>query len=372
MAVKRKITDYFDTKPQPLFPIFSMPQAKKRVMKSHAARGQIEDIFIRFPHLSEDIFGLLDYKTLASCNEVNRNWFETLNNQRIYWILMIQKFTSEKFRKEWMLAIKKAPFEILKKLAELAQNYSDKRYSSKLSLLHIAAKAGEIDLFQFIVKKIGYKHFNDENIRESTPLHIAASKGHLNICKFIIDQVDDKNPQSKRGLTPFHYATLYDQFEICQLIFDCIGHKNPTDYNGVTPFHLAAACGNLKVCEMIIDKIKVKNPGKNDGSTPLHAAARKGYLEIFKLIFDKIEAKNPRNQDGITPLHNAAKHGHLEICKLICQSIGDKNPADNRGETPIDMALASSVKNKLRQEEALYEKDLKVIYFLIGENNLQN
>ena len=155
MAVKRKITDYFDTKPQPLFPIFSMPQAKKRAMKSHAERGQIEDIFVRFPHLSEEIFGLLDYKTIASCNEVNRNWFETLNNQR-------------------------------------------------------------------------------------------------------------------------------------------------------------------------------------------------GYLEIFKQIFDKIEAKNPRNQDGITPLHNAAKHGHLEICKLICQSIGNKNPADNRGETPIDMALASSVKNKLR------------------------
>ena len=363
MAVNRKITDYFDTK----------PQFKKRV-KSHAERGQIENIFVRFPHLSEEIFGLLDYKTLATCNQINRNWFATLNNQRIYWMLMIQKSTCEKFTKEWMLAVNKAPFENLKKLAELAQKYShkvsDKRY---FSLLHTVANAGEIELFQFIVNKIGYKHFSDENVRESTPLQIAASKGNFDICKFIIDQVDDKNPQNKYGWTPFHYATLNGQFEICQLIFNFIGHKQPKDYNGVTPFHIAARLGNLEICQMIIDKIEVKNPGKNNGSTPLHEAAKKGYLDIFKLIFEKIEAKNPRNQDGITPLHNAAKHGHLEICKLIFQSTLEvKNPVDNRGATPIDLALASSVKNKQRQEAALYEKDLKVIYFLIGENNLQN
>ena len=390
MAAKRKITEYFDTKPQPLFPIFSMPPAKRRVTKNNAKKGQIEEIFARFPNLSEKIFGLLDYKTLANCNEVNRNWFETLNNQRIYWILMIKKFTStcEKFRNEWMLAIDKSPFETLKKLAELSQNCSVKGYSS---LLHIVAKSGNIDLFKFVVQKIGYKHTKD-CYRDSTPLHLAARRGHFNICKFIIDQVDDKNPQNKFGFTPFHYATLwvdkknqwpgwdqnynpdaeYGHFEICQLIFDCIGHKNPIDNNGLTPFHLAAAIGNLKICQMIIEKVEVKNPEKNDGNTVLHTAGKKGNLEIFKLIFDKTEVKNPRNQIGITPLHHAAKDGHLEICKLICSSIKDKNPVDNLGETPLDLALLSSVKNKSKQEFARYENDLKVIHFLIGENNLQN
>ena len=95
---KRKITDFF----------YTNLQAKKRLMKNCAERGQIENIFAKFPSLSEEIFGLLDYKTLAICKEVDRNWFETLNNQRIYWILLIQKSTSEKFRKQWMLAINKA------------------------------------------------------------------------------------------------------------------------------------------------------------------------------------------------------------------------------------------------------------------------
>lgn len=128
----------------------------------------------------------------------------------------------------------------------------------------------------------------------------------------------------------------------------------------------------FNVPKLITDKIDVKNPAANNGSTPLHTAAKEGNFEVFKLIFDIVEVKNPRKPNGTTPLHNAANHGHLEICKLICSSIQDKNPVDDRGETPIDLTLRSSVLNKEKQEIALYEKKLKVIYFLIGENNLQN
>ena len=365
MASKRKITDYFDAN----------PQANKRLMKNRAERGQIENIFARFPNLSEQIFGLLDYKTLARCNKVDRNWFQTLNCQRIYWIKMIHKSTSEKFCKDWMLAVNKAPFETLKKLAKLARKCSPK---NELPLLHTVAKVGETDLFKFLVGKIGYKHEKGSCFWDNTPLHVAAFRGRFEIYEFIMgqSQIHDKNPQNKHGSTPFHYASRgeakknhHRHFEVCQLIFESIGHKNPSDKNGITPLHHAATVGNLNICQMIIEKIEEKNPGENDGSTPLHVAAKRGHFEIFKLIFDKIEVKNPRNQDGITPLHNAAKHGHLEICKLICSSIQEKNPFDNRGDTPIDLAMFSSVKNKLKQEFVLYEKNLDVIHFLIGEKN---
>ena len=84
-----------------------------------------------------------------------------------------------------------------------------------------------------------------------------------------------------------------------------------------------------------------------------------GPLEICKLICEKTGLKNPRNEEGITPLHNAAETGKFEICKLICQSIiaEDKNPKSNNGKTPIDFALE--------------KKDLKLLYLLIEENNLQ-
>lgn len=282
MAAKRKITDFFDTN----------PQAKKSLMKNRAERGQMEEIFERFPNLSEEIFGLLDYKTLASCKEVDRNWFETLNNQRIYWIQMIHQSTSEKFRKDWMLSVNKTPFETLKKLAELAQNNTEKQ---KSSLLQIVAALGEIDLFKFVVGKIGYKHYKDAHFYNTTPLHIAAHKGHLDICKFIIDQVDDKNPQDKKGSTPFHGATLWKDpeeeenfcqghFEICQLMFESIGLKNPADNGGSTPLHYAAVTGNLEICQMIVDKVEDKNPGNKFGRTPLHLAARAGNYEVCKLM----------------------------------------------------------------------------------------
>ena len=90
------------------------------------------------------------------------------------------------------------------------------------------------------------------------------------------------------------------------------------------------------------------------------------FMQLLKRILRNLQTINWQNW-GKEPYHNAAKYGHLEICKLICSSIQDKNPVDNRGRTPLDIAIASSVKNNLKQEVAKYEKNLKVIHFLIGE-----
>ena len=45
------------------------------------------------------------------------------------------------------------------------------------------------------------------------------------------------------------------------------------------------------------------------------------------------------------------------MCKLICQNVKDKNPKNKSGRTPLDIALD--------------KKDLRILYLLIGENNLQ-
>ena len=163
VVAKRKITDYFDIN----------PQAKKRIMKNCAKRGQIEDIFSRFPTISEKILSHLDNKTLASLNTVNTVWFQNVFTQsRLYWIRKIHKFTSEKCRKEWLLATKKASFEILKKLSKLAIKYH-RENGKYLSLLVIVARAGDIDLFKYLVGKLEYNH---AKYQENTPLHYAAKK----------------------------------------------------------------------------------------------------------------------------------------------------------------------------------------------------
>jgi hypothetical protein len=41
----------------------------------------MEQAFLRFPHLSENIFDLLDNKSLADCKEVSKAWYFYLDAQ---------------------------------------------------------------------------------------------------------------------------------------------------------------------------------------------------------------------------------------------------------------------------------------------------
>ena len=410
---KRRITDYFEE------------DANYKSYKSWqiAEKGQMQNLLSRFPQLFEEICGLLDYQTLAKCTEVNESWYNTITNQRIHWIQMISKYTNsnEECHKQWIKATNKTPIDILKRLAGLAREnckyeprcqYYDMlqredENEPELSLFHILVSEGDIDLFKYVARKVGYKHmFGTKKSRwgfkkEYTPLHEAASRGNFDICKFIIDQVEDKNPANKTGHTPFHIAAAYDRtsskvvghFEICQLIFEATGFQNPSNKYGETPLHSAAFYGNLKIFAMIIEKVDHKNPASTsiyESDTPLHRAAKKGHFEICKLIIEKVVVKNPINDCGVTPLHCAAENNNLEICKLIIENIGESNPSDHHGTTPLHHAVTNSnleicklifqniVDKNPRNNNgrtpldlAYEEKDPRILYFLIGENNLQ-
>ena len=51
----------------------------------------MESLFGRFPHLVEDIFGLLNGKTLSSCSQINKIWKVKLEEYRLHLIKKIQK-----------------------------------------------------------------------------------------------------------------------------------------------------------------------------------------------------------------------------------------------------------------------------------------
>ena len=50
----------------------------------------MESLFGRFPHLVEDIFGLLNGKTLSSCSQINKIWKENLEEYRLHLVKKIQ------------------------------------------------------------------------------------------------------------------------------------------------------------------------------------------------------------------------------------------------------------------------------------------
>ena len=52
----------------------------------------METLFGRFPHLVQDIFGLLNVKTLSCCRQVNNTWKENLEIYRLNIVKKIQKW----------------------------------------------------------------------------------------------------------------------------------------------------------------------------------------------------------------------------------------------------------------------------------------
>ena len=51
----------------------------------------METLFGRFPHLVEDIFGLLDGKTLSRCSRIDKVWNQNLEEYRLCLVKKVQK-----------------------------------------------------------------------------------------------------------------------------------------------------------------------------------------------------------------------------------------------------------------------------------------
>ena len=53
----------------------------------------MEELFERFPHLSESIFFKLNYESLGTCREVSRTWNEATKVKRNLWWKVIKGYT---------------------------------------------------------------------------------------------------------------------------------------------------------------------------------------------------------------------------------------------------------------------------------------
>ena len=86
--------------------------------KSKFNQFEMENFCLRFPSLSSEIFGELDYQTLVKCIELNQFWRDHIIEERIYLIRKLQQCSEEftEFTMEWKKVLKKTPMHFLEKL----------------------------------------------------------------------------------------------------------------------------------------------------------------------------------------------------------------------------------------------------------------
>ena len=311
----------------------------------------MEELILKFPHLSEEIFDCLDNETMFDCKEVSKIWCDYVSEQKFYHIRMI-RLTVEKFHelgKAWENVFRKSTTDTIMKLRLAAEKFYQKQdkliFSEGLTPIHVAAATGNLSLLETIQERAKEKY--PEDIEGCTPLHYAVQNGHMNICKALIENMSNKNPKAEgfvcRGTTPLHSAARCGHFDIFKLIENEIEDRNPKNLDKMTPLHNAAASGHLKMVKYIMKGLKDKNPQDIHGWTPLHFAAQHGHFNVVKVIMDDLQNKNPATFGYCctTPLHLAAENGHLNIVKCIMAVIVDKNPANPDSYTPLHAAAKS-------------------------------
>ena len=219
-----------------------------------------DEIFSRFPHLSEAIFKEVDNISLTNCRIVSEAWKNVIDYEKFHWLRRIQKYREnfQPFLEQWNKVIKKTPIEEIKELCFSVENFF----------------------------KLGRKLMNDQY----SPLHLAAEIGLIELSSRIIEATDFANNN-------FYLPTL-------------------------TPLHLAAAKGHREVCRLILENVASKNPVAIDGLTPLHLAAERGHKGIVKLLVENCENIRPL-YNGKTPLEYAAYHDHWFTCRLLMKNLQD-------------------------------------------------
>ena len=206
-------------------------------------------------------------------------------------------------------------------------------HPSNMSLLHLAARIGNIELAEYLLKR----------------------------CPRLVEMYDYPNRRS-HDQTSLHYACAARQVEMAKLL---LTRGADPIANGLwgTPLHTAAGTDSVELLSLLIeeDGVDVNQRAKvgrehGRGQTALHDAARYGQGEAVAFLLAHGADVNARYDEYSyatgkkyyfkleerTALHDAAKGGHAEVAKLLLEHGAEVNASSGSKDgisTPIQMAM---------------------------------
>ena len=86
------------------------------------ALDAMDVMILRFPQIAENIFGELDDKTMTNCKEVSRPWNVFLDEKKVQWFRILQKYAVYFFN-DWRIVLMKTPAKTIKTFALWTQQY---------------------------------------------------------------------------------------------------------------------------------------------------------------------------------------------------------------------------------------------------------
>ena len=285
--------------------------------------------------------------------------------------------SQEQLKSDCVKAFKKGNKQDAERLLPLIEQPAELTTLRLVSLLHLAAHHGWMDIIIDLITK--YKcDTNCKDYYGSTPLHYAVRNNHLEVVRYFInEQHCDPLNKDSFGNTPLHIACQYGDMNIVQVLISET-HQNLSCENndGDTPLHIACHNDRLHIVQYLLSTGKVDPMIKNkNGDTPLHIACHNEHIHIIQYLLSTGKA-DPliKNNKGRIPsyavekcsmfkfnshlpmLNLAAHHGWMDIIvDLITKYKCDTNCKDDYGRTPLHNAASNN--------------HLEVVRYLINEQH---
>ena len=234
------------------------------------------------PHILENIFFSLDYKSFEKSSVVSTAWNELLTSERF------QKLGKSVFREDMERDLWRAVKE------------DDTCEARKI------VSTGMVDV-------------NCEGDWRRTPLCVAAMKGHKEMVQLLLERGAEINVQGDHGLTPLYLASQNNHSDIVKMLLDGGAKPNMSLEDGETPIHTAALKGHKVVVQLLLDRGAELNVTDDNGLTPapLYMAVSRGHKDVVKLLLKRGAEPNIANVYGNTPLWCAQRCGFKDIANIL-------------------------------------------------------
>ena len=202
--------------------------------------------------------------------------------------------------------------------------------------LHIAAKAGNIQLAQILVEN--GCNVNVINDMQQTPLMVALMTPHNMVALYLISVGSAFNIYDVSLLTPLHYASMNMNFDVAHTLINEGAPVNFADIYGRTPVYYAAKTASANTLSNYLAAKANIFITDYKGRTPLHAACQAGNAEIVSYLINSYPTAFA-DDDRLTPLHLACKHDKPNIVEYYVNKQDGLNLRDCRGDTPMHTAV---------------------------------
>ena len=188
----------------------------------------------------------------------------------------------------------------------------------------------------------------------ATPTMIAAKAGNVDVFRYLLPKTININTLSNNGSTALHYACRAGNsspaLEIVKLLVEAGINVDKTNAIHKAAIHVAASAGSWKLVSYLLNKTRQIDLADGDNDTVIHyACGCRPNLDIIIKVFEKGScALDKPNASSFRPLHIAAKEGHVDIVSYLLSKRVTYDAMNASKETPLALACKQKDSDMIR------------------------